>query len=187
MQKRFDLLDTPIECLKILRRKPLVDERGFLERMFCASELEGLFGCGAALQVNHTLTRLRGTVRGMHFQHPPHAEIKLVSCLRGEVFDVAVDLRRSSPTYLQWHGCVLSADNQLSMAIPQGFAHGFQTLCDDCEMLYFHSTAHNPGAEGALHPLDPKLAISWPLEISAMSPRDAAHPLLDERFEGLAL
>jgi len=185
MHARFDIFDTPLDGLKVVLRKPLADARGYFERVFCAVDFEGVFGGAAVVQANHTLTRLRGTVRGMHFQHPPHAEVKLVSCLRGEVFDVAVDLRRGSPTLLQWHGRVLSAENHLALAIPKGFAHGFQTLCDDCEMLYFHSAAYEPSAEDALHPLDPRLAIAWPLEVTEMSPRDAAHPMLDETFKGI--
>ena len=97
------------------------------------------------------MTASRGTVRGMHFQHPPHAETKFVSCLRGEVFDVAVDLRNGSPTFLHWHAEILSADNHRTLVIPEGFAHGFQTLSDDCEMLYFHTAAYNPEAEGGLN------------------------------------
>lgn len=187
MHTRFDIFDTPVDGLKVVRCNPLADARGFFQRKFCAADLEVVFGGAAAVQANHTLTRLCGSVRGMHFQHPPHAEIKLVSCLRGEVFDVAVDLRHGSPTFLHWHGRILSAQNHLAMAIPQGFAHGFQTLCDDCEMFYFHSDAYESAAEGGLHPLDPRLAITWPLEITGMSPRDAAHPMLDETFKGLTI
>jgi dTDP-4-dehydrorhamnose 3,5-epimerase len=186
MPSRFDILDTPLDGLKVVRRKPLTDERGFLERLFCSADLESVFGLAIA-QVNHTLTRSRGTVRGMHFQHPPHAEVKLVSCLRGKVFDVAVDLRHGSPTFMHWHGEVLSEENHLAMAIPAGFAHGFQTLEDDCEMLYFHSEAYEPGAEGGLHPLDPRLRIEWPLAVAGMSPRDALHPMLCENEKGITL
>ena len=87
-------------------------------------------------------------MRGLHFQYPPHAETKLVSCLRGEVFDVAVDLRRDSPTFLRWHAEILSSDNHRTLLIPEGFAHGFQTLTEDCELLYLHTAAWQPGAEG---------------------------------------
>jgi dTDP-4-dehydrorhamnose 3,5-epimerase len=121
----------------------------------------------------------------MHFQRPPYAETKFVSCLRGEVFDVAVDLRRGSPTFLFWHGEILSADNHRTMVIPEGFAHGFQTLCDDCEMLYFHSAAYHEAAEGGVNALDPLLAIKWPLEVTTLSDRDLAHPRLVGEFKGL--
>ena len=187
MHKRFDIFDTPLDGLKLVQCDPLVDSRGFLERKFCGADLEVVFGDSTVVQANHTLTRLCGAVRGMHFQHPPHAEIKLVHCLRGEVFDVAVDLRRGSPTFLHWHGRILSAENNLAMAIPRGFAHGFQTLCDNCEMLYFHSAAYEPAAEGGLNPFDSRLAIAWPLETTEVSPRDAEHPMLDDKFQGLTL
>jgi len=114
----------------------------------------------------------------------PHAETKVVSCLHGEVFDVAVDLRRNSPTFLQWYGAVLSAANQRSLLIPEGFAHGFQALTDDCELIYLHTAAYQPSAEGAVNANDPRLAIMWPLEISEMSERDRAHSLLAAEFEG---
>jgi dTDP-4-dehydrorhamnose 3,5-epimerase len=121
----------------------------------------------------------------MHFQHPPHAETKLVSCLRGEVFDVAVDLRHNSPTFLRWHAERLSADNHKTLVIPEGFAHGFQTLTDDCEMLYFHTAAYQPGAEGGLNAQDPRLAIEWPLPVVGLSPRDAVYQFLGEDFSGV--
>lgn len=126
-------------------------------------------------------------MRGMHYQHPPHAEMKLVNCLRGAVLDVAVDLRSGSPTFLQWQAEELSAENRRSMLIPEGFAHGFQTLTDDCELLYFHSVTHVPGSEGALSALDPRLDIGWPIEITEMSERDRLHPRLTDQFTGLIL
>jgi dTDP-4-dehydrorhamnose 3,5-epimerase len=185
MSVRFDILDTSLPGLRILQRKPIGDSRGYLERLFCSDELQTLVPGKTIAQINHTLTASRGAVRGMHFQHPPHAEVKLVSCLRGEVFDVAVDLRHNSPTFLRWHAELLSADNHKTLVIPEGFAHGFQTLTDDCEMLYFHTAAYQPGAEGALNAQDPRLAIHWPLPVSGLSPRDAAHPLLDDGFIGV--
>lgn len=185
MSARFDLLDTALDGLKVLQRKPIGDSRGYLERLFCATELDEFIAGKAIAQINHTLTGQRGTVRGMHYQVPPHSETKLVTCLRGEVFDVAVDLRRDSPTFLHWHAEVLSAGNHKTLAIPEGFAHGFQTLADDCEMLYFHMAPHHPGAEAALHACDPRLAIAWPLPVGGLSPRDACHPLIDSAFTGI--
>ena len=186
MSNRFDIVDTPLQGLKLIQRRPIGDSRGFLERLFCADELKAVIADKRIVQVNHTLTAKRGTVRGMHFQYPPHAEIKLVSCLRGEVFDVAVDVRLGSPTFLQWHGQALSAGNHKTLIISEGFAHGFQTLTDDCEMLYFHTAAYRPEAEGGFQVQDPKLAIDWPEAISELSPRDAAHPMVSEGFRGLA-
>lgn len=182
MSIRFDILDTPLTGLRVLQRKPIGDSRGYLERLFCSEELQSLASGRHIAQINHTMTANRGTVRGMHFQRPPHAEIKFVSCLRGEVFDVAVDLRDNSPTFLLWHAEVLSADNHKTLVIPEGFAHGFQTLTDDCEMLYFHTAAHQPSVEGGLNAQDPRLAIQWPLPVVGLSPRDAGHPLLNDDF-----
>lgn len=186
MSSRFNLHDTAIAGLRVLQRKPLGDSRGYLERMFCAEELEPLMAGRRIVQVNHTLTATHGTVRGLHFQYHPHTESKFVCCLRGEVLDVAVDLRRDSPTYLHWHGETLSADNHRTLVIPEGFAHGFQTLTDDCEMLYFHTAPFRADAEGGLHPEDPRLAIHWPLPVRNLSARDAAHPLLDNHFFGVS-
>jgi dTDP-4-dehydrorhamnose 3,5-epimerase len=186
MSNRFDILDTPLSGLRVLQRKPVGDSRGYLERLFCAEELQALAHSKPIVQINHTLTANRGTVRGMHFQSPPHAEIKFVSCLRGEVFDVAVDLRYNSPTFLCWHAELLRADDHKTLVIPEGFAHGFQTLSDDCEMLYFHTNTYQPRAEGGLNAKDPHLAISWPLPMVGLSPRDTTYPFLDKDFSGLA-
>jgi len=185
MSDRFDILDTPLLELKLIQRKPIGDSRGYLERLFCADDLQALISGKGIVQINHTLTARHGTVRGMHFQHPPHAETKFVSCLRGEVFDVAVDLRQGSPTFLRWHAEILSAGNHKTLMIPEGFAHGFQALTEDCEMLYFHTAAYQPGAECGLNAKDPSLNIRWPEAITELSPRDAAHPLLDGDFRGI--
>jgi len=181
----FDFLPTPIAGLMLVQRQRLADHRGFLSRFYCAEEFKALGIHQAIAQINHTLTRNKGAVRGMHFQVPPHAETKLVSCLHGEVFDVAVDLRRNSPAFLQWHGAVLSAENQRSLLIPEGFAHGFQALVDDCELIYLHTVAYQPAAEGAVNARDPRLAIAWPQDITEMSERDRVHPMLAADFLGI--
>jgi len=185
MSSRFDIQVTRLPGLQVFVRKPLGDGRGYLERMFCAEELNNVFGGRRIVQINHTLTQNKGTVRGMHFQHAPHAEMKFVSCLRGSVFDVAVDLRKGSPTFLEWHAELLSADNHKTIAIPEGFAHGFQTLTENCEMLYLHTANYAPDAEAGLNPQDAKLAIAWPLPITGISSRDAAHDPIADAFEGL--
>ena len=183
--QRFDFSPTPIADLMLVQRKCIEDPRGFLSRFYCAEEF-GAAGAGKSIsQINHTLTRRKGTVRGMHFQMPPHAERKYVSCMRGEIYDVAVDVRRNSATFLKWHGEVLSAQNQRSLLIPEGFAHGFQALDDDCEIIYLHSAPYAQAAEAALNPLDPLLGIAWPLEITEMSDRDRAHLMLTSAFKGV--
>ena len=184
---RLTVTDTPIAGVKLVRAHPLGDERGFLARLFCAREL-ALAGWHKPLaQVNHALTQRRGTVRGLHYQIAPHAEMKLVSCVRGEVWDVAVDLRPGSPTFLHWHAQQLSAANHCAMLIPEGCAHGFQTLSDDAELLYCHSQPYVPQADAGLHPLDRRLGIPWPLPVALLSDRDARHPTVDALFEGVRL
>mgnify|MGYP001310030461 FL=1 len=187
MSQHFTLTDTTISDLVVLERKPIKDNRGLFERMFCKDELSRVLQGKSIVQVNHTHTKKVGALRGMHFQYPPHAELKFVSCLKGEVFDVAVDLRQSSSTFLRWHAEVLSADNFKIFVIPEGFAHGFQTLTEDCEMYYFHTAAYSTESEGALNALDPRLNITWPKSITEQSERDQAHPMLGEDFDGVAL
>lgn len=184
---RFIVNDLPLPGLKLVTRQRIGDSRGFLSRLFCAEELATAGWVKPIAQVNHTFTAMRGTVRGMHFQHPPHAEMKLVNCIRGEVWDVAVDVRAGSPTFLHWHAEHLSADNGRALLIPEGFAHGFQALADDVELLYCHSDAYNASTEAGLNPLDARLAITWPLPISELSARDKSHSLIETGFEGVRL
>jgi len=183
--RRFAATATPLAGLALVQRIRMEDDRGFLSRLYCRDELSEIGFTAPIVQINQTFTRMRGTVRGMHFQRPPHAEGKFVSCLRGEVFDVAIDLRAGSPTFLKWHAERLSGENGLSLSIPKGFAHGFQTLADDCELLYFHTAPYVRDAEGALNPLDPALGIDWPLAVTEMSPRDRGHPFVDSSFTGI--
>ena len=182
---RFTVTDLPPAGLKCVTRQRLGDARGFLARLFCAEELALAGWKKPIAQINHTHTAKRGTLRGMHYQVPPYAEMKLVSCIRGEVFDVAVDLRAGSSTFLQWHAETLSADNGRALLIPEGFAHGFQTLSDDCEMLYLHTAAHAPDAEAGLRIDDPRLGIAWPLPVAELSLRDREHPMLTPQFKGM--
>ena len=184
---RFSITDLPLAGLKLIERQRLGDSRGFLSRLFCAEELNAAGWHKPIAQINHTFTAQRGTVRGMHYQHPPHAEMKLVTCIQGEVWDVAVDLRTGSPTFLHWHAEILSADNLRALLIPEGFAHGFQTNSDEVALLYCHSAAHSPEAEAALNAQDPRLAIDWPLDITEMSNRDLSHPLIKQNYQGISL
>lgn len=184
---RFEFITTPLPDLKVVQRKAIEDHRGFLSRFYCVDEFAAAGINKPIAQINHTLTRKKGAVRGLHFQHPPHAETKLVSCLKGEIWDVAVDLRRSSPTFLQWYGEILSASNRKSLLIPEGFAHGFQALTEDCELIYLHTATYHSEAEGALNVADPKLSITWPLPVGDLSDRDRNHPLIDQNFQGVVL
>lgn len=183
---RLVVSDLPLAGLKMVERQRLGDARGYLSRLFCAEELAAADWIRPIAQINQTYTARRGTVRGLHFQYPPHAEMKLVNCLRGEVWDVAVDLRAGSPTFLQWHAEFLSADNSRALLIPEGFAHGFQTLTDEVEMLYCHSAAYVASAEGGLQPLDARLGIAWPLPVTELSARDAGHLPISAEFAGVS-
>lgn len=184
---RFDFIPTPLSGLVIVQRKAIEDERGFLSRFYCGNEFREAGIDRQIAQINHTLTRKKGAVRGLHFQYPPHAETKMVSCLKGEILDVAVDLRRDSPTFLHWHGEILSATNRKSLLIPEGFAHGFQTLTEDCELIYLHTAFYQPEAEGAINIADPRLGITWPLPVSELSARDCGHEFINENFQGIVL
>lgn len=184
---RLSLSATPLPGLKMVERLRLGDTRGSFARIFCADELASAGWEGPVAQVNQSFTATEGTLRGMHFQHPPYAETKLVSCVRGTVWDVAIDLRVGSPTFLRWHAETLSALNNRAFLIPQGFAHGFQTLTEDVELIYIHSAAHAPHAEGGLNPLDPALAIPWPKPVAEISARDQSLPFITAEFKGVAL
>lgn len=184
---RFDFVPTPFDGLMIVQRKVIEDLRGFFSRFYCAEEFLEVGVAKPIAQINHTVTRKKGAVRGMHFQQFPYVETKLVSCLKGEIFDVAVDLRPDSSTFLQWHGEILSADNRKSLLIPEGYAHGFQALTEDCELIYLHTAAYHPEAEGALNVADPKLNITWLLPISDLSERDRSHPFVDQCTQKIVL
>jgi len=180
MSHHFKFLKSKIEELYIIERSIIEDDRGFLSRFFCEEDFKKIGFSQSIKQINHTFTKKKGSVRGMHFQKPPFQEIKIVKCIKGEVFDVAVDIRKGSPTFLQWHGELLTADKGNSLYIPEGFAHGFQTLTNNCELLYIHSQFYEQDAEGILNVFDPKIGISWPLEVSEMSDRDRNSPLIDK-------
>lgn len=181
------LVSTPLPGLRVLQSSRSSDSRGSFSRIFCDSEFMPL-GCGLVWrQANISTTRQRGTVRGLHFQRVPHAETKMIRCLRGSVFDVAVDLRPSSPTYLAWHAEVLTEKNDLQMLIPEGFAHGFQSLEDEVQLLYFHSVPWHRESEAGVRFDDPALAIDWPMKASNISERDAELPAATDALTGVVL
>ena len=179
--------NTPILGLHVISGSNINDSRGTFARLFCETTLAPILGDRRIVQINRSLTRAVGTIRGMHFQRPPFGEMKFVRCLRGRVFDVAVDLRRGSSTFLSWHGVELAAETSRMFAIPEGFAHGFQVLEADSELLYLHTAAYNPSAEGAVHYNDARLSIIWPHSVTEVSERDKCNPMLDENFQGLAI
>ena len=182
---RFEFYETPLFGLCIIKRKPIADNRGFLTRFFCAQEFEKIGLTKPIVQINHTYTKTKGTVRGMHFQYAPHTETKIVSCIRGEIMDVVVDIRKNSPTFLKWFSILLSEENQTSLYIPDGFAHGFQSLTDNCELFYLHTEMYKASSEGALNVNDPKIGIKWMLPITEQSERARNNSMLNESYIGV--
>lgn len=177
---------TPLAGLSVVEITPHVDNRGQFARLFCEDELSSLMESRKIVQINHSRTKEVGAVRGMHYQLPPHSEMKLVRCLKGRVWDVALDLRPDSHSFLKWHAEELSAVNNRMMLIPEGFAHGFQVLEPDSELLYLHTASYAPEAEGGVKFDDPKFGIAWPLIPTDLSVRDASHMYIDNKFKGIA-
>lgn len=164
---------------------PFEDQRGWFARFYCKKEFREIGHQKEWVQLNHSFTANGGTIRGMHFQFPPFNEIKMVRCTGGKVFDVIVDLRKNSPTFLKWFGIELSAENKRMLYIPGGFAHGFQSLAPNCELIYHHTEFYTPEAEGGIRHDDPALQIQWPLQVGLVSEKDANHPYIDKNFKGL--
>lgn len=176
-----------LQGLLLAQLEPHSDSRGGFARLYCEREMAEAGISTPVVQVNHSFTRSRGTVRGLHFQHPPAAETKMIRCLRGAVWDVAIDLRAGSPTFCQWQAFELSADQPRMVIIPEGFAHGFQTLSDNVELLYLHTAFYTPEVESGFHCLDRRLSIQWPLPMAELSARDAALPDIPATFFGLTV
>ena len=165
--------------------EPRGDERGRFTRLFCARELAQIGHAKPIVNVNHSYTQKKGTIRGMHFQYPPDCEIKIVKCIRGAIWDCIVDIRKDSPTFLKWEGVELTDSNNRMIYVPEGFAHSFQSLTDDVEIVYFVSNFYAANNEGGLRFDDPMLNIEWQREVTEVSARDREHPLLNDAFEGM--
>lgn len=179
------LIATAIAGVFVAETQAFQDKRGAFARLFCEHELSDAVGARHIEQINHSRTSAVGAVRGLHFQRAPHAEMKMVRCLKGRVWDVAVDLREGSRTFLQWHAQELSAVNALMLVIPEGCAHGFQVLEPDSELLYLHTASYTPSAEGGVRFDDPALKLPWPLPVTDLSERDKQHPLISQNFSGI--
>ncbi len=169
---------TAIDGLLLIRLQRFEDERGSFARLFSAEEFAANGGGARVAQCSLSVTRRVGTVRGMHFQRAPYEEHKLVRCVRGAIHDVIVDMRPGSHTYRQWRAFILAHDNDLALSIPPGCAHGFQTLRDDCEVLYHMDTVYAPDHAAGVRFDDPALAIDWPEPVTVVSAKDRAWPLL---------
>ena len=161
---------------------PFQDNRGFFTRFFCEKEFAEHNLVQHFVQANHSGTNGKGVIRGMHFQHSPFCEVKLVKCVQGAIFDVIVDVRKDSPTFLKWFGAELSAENKRMMYVPAGFAHGFQSLTDYSEITYMVSNFYSKESESGIRFNDEIVGINWPLPVSLVSEKDQAIPLVDSNF-----
>jgi dTDP-4-dehydrorhamnose 3,5-epimerase len=181
------ILPTPLKGVVVAESAVHSDHRGAFTRLFCAEQLSSVVGDRRILQSSHSRAVTAGAVRGMHYQYPPHAEMKFVRCLKGRIWDVAVDLRAGSPTFLKWYAQDLTPENGRALIIPEGCAHGFQVLEANSELLYFHTACYTPEKEdGVLHD-DPMLAITWPLPVKDLSARDQRYRRLSSEFPGINL
>jgi len=179
--------ETPLSGSFVIDLKTVSDERGWFARTFCKKEFEQIGHTKEWVQLNHSVTYQKGSIRGMHFQYPPYSEVKMVRCIAGAVFDVIIDLRSGSSSFLQWFGAELSGANKKMLYIPEGFAHGFQTLTADCELIYHHTSYYTPGAEGGIKYDDKRIGINWKFPVVEISERDKNHPYLNESFTGIKL
>jgi dTDP-4-dehydrorhamnose 3,5-epimerase len=179
--------ETKIKGLYTAELNPIRDHRGFFSRLYCDEAIKEAGIKKPVKQINHSLTPEPGSIRGLHYQLPPFAEAKIVRCVYGEIFDVAVDLRRDSDTFLQWHGEFLSADNFKLMIIPEGCAHGFQVIKKDSEIFYLSTESYNKDVELGIMFNDKKIGIEWPLQAVNISDRDSKHGPIGENFKGLVL
>ena len=176
----MNFVPTTLEGVLIVEPEPRRDERGFLARTYCEHEFSAKGLNTRWVQQNHTSTRQKGSVRGMHWQAEPLPEVKLVRCLAGRVLDVIVDVRPGSPTFGEWHAEELSAENMRALYIPAGFAHGFQCLEERCDLFYLMSEFYQSDMARGLHCNDPQIGVDWPLPVINLSPRDAVLPRLSE-------
>jgi dTDP-4-dehydrorhamnose 3,5-epimerase len=181
----MELINTYLSGVYIVKPNPIVDNRGFFVRTYCKQEFLSIGFDKNFVQFNHSFNLSKGTIRGLHFQKPPYAEKKYVRCVNGSIFDVVVDIRKDSPTYLQYFNVELSFFNMLGLIIPEGCAHGFQVLEDNTSIIYHHSEFYHPNSEKGLRYDDPVLSIHWPLEVKHISDRDKNFAFIDHQFEPL--
>lgn len=183
----MNFVKVPLAGAYVIELEPFLDERGLFARTFCQEEFATIGFHKQIVQINHSVTRQKGAIRGMHYQLPPACEIKIIRCVHGEVFDVMVDIRAGSPTFMRWYDVKLSKDNFRMVYIPEGFAHGFQSLTDNAELIYLSSAFYSPEYERGLRFDDPALAIKWPLPVSVISPKDQSCLFTDRNFKGIEI
>lgn len=183
----MNFVKTALKGAFIIEPTPYEDDRGLFARTFCKREFEQIGHTKEFVQFNHSVNKIKGTLRGMHFQYSPDCEIKLIRCVRGRVFDVIIDIRESSPTFLQHISVELNESNFKSIYVPEGFAHGFQTLENDTHLIYHHTSFYTPDNQGGVQYNDPVFNIQWPLEPQCLTEKDKQHKLVDKLFKGIKI
>ena len=178
-------IETPLKGAYIIELEPYRDSRGLFARTFCKNEFKKIGHNKEFVQFNHSVTLNKGTIRGMHYQAPPSSEIKLIRCVKGSVYDVMIDIRADSSTFLNYYSVELNESNMKMIYIPEGFAHGFQTLEHDTQLIYHHTQFYTPEDERGIRFNDPLLEINWPLEPVNMTEKDMNYPIIDNKFKGI--
>ena len=181
----MEFIKTPLEGAYLINLEKYEDERGFFARVFCESEFQEMGLSSEFIQVNNSLTGSKGTIRGMHYQLEPSAEVKIVRCIRGSLYDAIIDLRPDSSSFCKWFGSELSAENRQMMYVPKGFAHGFLTLEDNTETFYFASNSYSPDLERGIRFDDSYFGIEWPIPVTESSPKDKSCPDFDPEWHGV--
>lgn len=179
--------ETSLEGAYIVTPEPIVDERGSFARIFCKNEFSAIGHKSEFVQINHSVNKLKGTFRGIHYQLPPFEEIKLISCISGSVYDIIVDIRNGSPTFLQSVAVEISKENRKMMYVPAGFAHGFITLEDNSQLIYHHTAFYTPGHEAGLRFNDPLLQIELPITPVVINEKDRNYPVISKGFKGIII
>ncbi|MBI2722711.1 MAG: dTDP-4-dehydrorhamnose 3,5-epimerase [Bacteroidetes bacterium] len=177
--------ETILKGSYVIDLTPFYDNRGGFARTFCKKEFQQIGHAKEFVQLNQSYNTTKGTIRGMHYQVPPYSEIKLIRCIRGAVYDVIIDIRKNSPTFLQHISIELSAENKKMIYVPEGFLHGFQTLEDNSELVYHHTEYFNPEADAGMNYIDPAFNIKWPLQTTIISDKDKNNKLIDNTFKGI--
>jgi dTDP-4-dehydrorhamnose 3,5-epimerase len=184
---KLTIATVDIDGIKVLNSNSIIDDRGYFGRLFCQKELQQITNSKNIVQINQSITNNSGVIRGMHYQKKPALEGKFVTCLKGKIFDVAIDIRKDSKSLFNYHAEILSEENKKILYIPEGFAHGFQTIKSNCEVLYFHTEYYSQENESGINSMDPSIGINWPNNVSFRSERDLTFPFLDSSFKGIEI
>lgn len=184
---KFNVIDEIFNGVKLIETKPICDDRGYFQRLFCSNELKEIGLSKNIVNINHSLTKQTGSIRGLHYQTQPFSEIKIVKCIKGSIYDVAVDIRKNSPTFLKYFATELTEKNNRMLYIPEGFAHGFQSLANDTEIIYFVTNYYSKEHESGLNPFDSNINIKWALECTNISEKDKNQKFINTNFIGIDL